>query len=417
MADKPKLFCSNCGYKFSSGDKFCSSCGLTLVVGETSSNTTSNDKPKSTISFEEFRKRKEERRSSYFIPKSKTKRKTPPKANENVTISVGIMRSCDNMTLKRVRGSTMALTCGASSNQKVILELAVAKHSRFNRAFNGDLKYTLLYPDGSEVKSTLPQSNEAFSLEKYKNELGKPYSRITFYVCRVVEFLPTSLLKEYHSDQSSDDDEGQDSDNVNYARQPSATCSSTSSAPTSSLECEKAMYISPNTGISCGLATSPTLIIPSTSSSCGYSSAPTSNREMSSRQVECPTCFELFDISKIADHADNCADIWVGEVEHGECFLQDQEDELEMPVLQQSPKEVQHDSNVFDIKSILEGLAEREISGQTRINLRRTFMWNDFKEARMRKRVVPENLVKVVFLGEPAIDDGGPRREFYSGMI
>ena len=64
---------------------------------------------------------------------------------------------------------------------------------------------------------------------------------------------------------------------------------------------------------------------------------------MSSRQVECPTCFELFDISKIADHADNCADIWVGKVEHGQCFLQDQEDELEMPVLQQSPKEVQHD--------------------------------------------------------------------------
>ena len=67
----------------------------------------------------------------------------------------------------------MALTCGASSNQKVILELAIAKHSRFNRAFNSDLKYTLLYPDGSEVKSTLPQSNEAFSLEKYKNEPGK----------------------------------------------------------------------------------------------------------------------------------------------------------------------------------------------------------------------------------------------------
>ena len=77
----------------------------------------------------------------------------------------------------------MALTCAASSNQNVILELAVAKHSRFNRAFNGDLKYTLLYPDGSEVKYTLPESNEAFSLEKYKNELGKPYSRITFYVC------------------------------------------------------------------------------------------------------------------------------------------------------------------------------------------------------------------------------------------
>ena len=35
----------------------------------------------------------------------------------------------------------------------------------------------------------------------------------------------------------------------------------------------------------------------------------------------------------------------------------------------------------------------------------------------MRKRVMLENLVKVVFLGEPAIDDGGPRREFFSGVI
>ena len=61
---------------------------------------------------------------------------------------------------------------------------------------------------------------------------------------------------------------------------------------------------------------------------------------------------------------------------------------------------------------MLEELAKREISGQTRVNLRRTFVWNDFKEARMRKRIVPEDLVKVVFLGEPAIDDAGLRREF-----
>ena len=125
------------------------------------------------------------------------------------------MRSCEKTNLKRVRGSTMALTCAASSNQNVVLELAVAKHSRFNGELNGDLKYTLLYPDGSEVKSTLLESNEAFSLEKYKNELGKPYSRIKFYVCRVEEFLSTSLLKGPHSDESSDDGEGQDSDNVN----------------------------------------------------------------------------------------------------------------------------------------------------------------------------------------------------------
>ena len=221
------------------------------------------------------------------------------------------------------------------------------------------------------------------------------------------------ILQGPHSDESSDDGEGQDSDNVNDVRQSSNTCSSTSSAPPSSLESEKVIYPSPNTGMSAEIAASPTLIIPNASSCYGYSSALTSNQGMSSRQVECPTCFELFDISEIADHAD----IWVGKVEHGECFLQDQGNDLEMPVPQQSPKDVPHDSNVLNIKSILHGLAEREISGQARVNLRRTFMWNDFKGARMRKRVVPENFVKVIFLGEPAIDDGGPRREFFSDMI
>ena len=337
------------------------------------------------------------------------------------------MRECNDKTLKRVRGSTMALTIAASSNQAVILEVAVAKHARFNRAFNGDLKYTLLYPDASEEKSTLPQSNEAFSLKKYKNELGKPYSRIAFYVCRVVDFLSTSLLKSPFSDESSDDDEN---DSSNAPRRSNSTvagslqlkehnASSASSPSTASMELEKESVIFPlpSAGMSSGTTVCPTPVTPNANSYYGCCSAPSSNQGMSSRQVECPTCFELFDISEIADHADNCADIWVGEVERGESFLQDQEDELEMAVLQQPPKEVQHNSNIPSIKSILEELAKREISGQTRVNLRRTFMWNDFKEARMRKRIMPENLVKVVFLGEPAIDDGGPRREFFSGII
>ena len=42
---------------------------------------------------------------------------------------------------------------------------------------------------------------------------------------------------------------------------------------------------------------------------------------------------QLFDISEIADHANNCADIWVGKIEQVESFLQDQEDESEMEVL------------------------------------------------------------------------------------
>ena len=51
-----------------------------------------------------------------------------------------------------------------------------------------------------------------------------------------------------------------------------------------------------------------------------------------------------------------------------------------------------------------------------RINVRRKTLWEDFTEQRMR-RVKLEKRLKIVFLGEPAIDDGGPLREFFSGTF
>ena len=51
---------------------------------------------------------------------------------------------------------------------------------------------------------------------------------------------------------------------------------------------------------------------------------------------------------------------------------------------------------------------------KVRINVRRNFLWLDFKRARTNK-VKPEDNLKVVFVGECAIDDGGPKREFFTG--
>jgi hypothetical protein len=51
-----------------------------------------------------------------------------------------------------------------------------------------------------------------------------------------------------------------------------------------------------------------------------------------------------------------------------------------------------------------------------RLNVRRKYIWSDFKESRSNGKVSPTDNVKIVFIGESAIDDGGPRREFFSGM-
>ena len=52
--------------------------------------------------------------------------------------------------------------------------------------------YKLLYPDGTEVKQ-LKESDEAFSLQGYKAELGKPFNRLTLYLCDSSEYLDYTL--------------------------------------------------------------------------------------------------------------------------------------------------------------------------------------------------------------------------------
>jgi hypothetical protein len=51
-----------------------------------------------------------------------------------------------------------------------------------------------------------------------------------------------------------------------------------------------------------------------------------------------------------------------------------------------------------------------------RVTIRRKMVWEDFKRARYRY-YHPYRMLKVTFAGEPAVDDGGPRREFFAGTV
>ena len=48
------------------------------------------------------------------------------------------------------------------------------------------------------------------------------------------------------------------------------------------------------------------------------------------------------------------------------------------------------------------------------VTVRRNSIWSDFKRAR-EKYYRPDSALKVTFSGEPAIDTGGPKREFFAG--
>lgn len=76
--------------------------------------------------------------------------------------------------------------------------------------FNSDLSlygatsFALLYPDRTEVKC-LPGGTEPFTLQRYKEELGKSYNRITLYLCKKTAILDALFLKSYNSDESDAD--------------------------------------------------------------------------------------------------------------------------------------------------------------------------------------------------------------------
>ena len=53
-----------------------------------------------------------------------------------------------------------------------------------------------------------------------------------------------------------------------------------------------------------------------------------------------------------------------------------------------------------------------------RIKVRRSSIWQDAKLKLGKCTVLDlKNIVKVQFLGEPAVDEGGPRNEFFSYCI
>lgn len=87
----------------------------------------------------------------------------------------------DGTDLRPVRGKTLPLFVDPEVAAPDVLKQAVQKM----RTFNKDMQegpYVLLYPDCSEVVH-VPGSERPFKLAEYKKELGKPYSRITFFIC------------------------------------------------------------------------------------------------------------------------------------------------------------------------------------------------------------------------------------------
>ena len=175
-----KIFCANYETGLKSLSKFCHSCGQKVELDTVSASETDKGATKC-LSFKNYSAKKSDERSTHFRS-SRSKRRGQKRKDEDPfsLINVGIMRYISPDVATPIRGKTLPLKVRKDSEY---VEEALVKRQARDKAFDINTSWKLVYPDG-QLAMTLPgQPEEEFTVRKYKEHLGKPYNRITLYLC------------------------------------------------------------------------------------------------------------------------------------------------------------------------------------------------------------------------------------------
>ena len=404
------VFCSVCGTEHVHNAKFCHKCGkeatrtvpnvstidvlsgtVATTSGRSNENRTTSDKTGSSrLSFTAYRMRKEKERSA-CSPKGPVGKKLKKAVSNNntdvqVKVNVGIMTFKDGRLLPK-RSTMLPLNVSDRVGSEELLEKAVEKHSRFNGHLisNNPSLYKLLYGSTARVQEakTIPVSEELFSLRRYKEEIGKPYSKISFYICPLTDYLDELI-------NSSSDEEMVDS-----PIETDSMSSRNESVPESDLAKQQTPF-----------------------SSADKVEIEHSSEPPLSQTVQCPICLQNFSIQEIHQHAEGCSSWLLSEDDVIE--LTDVDNDQILAERENQKKICDMDKNVVKqmLKEEVSKLASLNVEkeNQKRLTVRRKSIWEDFKDEMFKKnRISPCCRIKVIFSGEPAVDDGGPRRELFSG--
>ena len=186
--------CTSCASKLSKEDFYCRKCGSKTEVKRTMN----------LDQFTETRKRKmnqSQKREKSKKTASSSSTSTNPK-NSVVEINIGIASIEEKSSILKKRQGRMSLRVSETIDRHDLLEAAITKYSRFNQNFCANDEYVLLYPDLSEVIFN-PGTHKTFRLNEYKEDFGRSYAKVTFFLCQKCDFdeiesltLPTSRTKQ-----------------------------------------------------------------------------------------------------------------------------------------------------------------------------------------------------------------------------
>ncbi|XP_034068649.1 uncharacterized protein LOC117544014 isoform X2 [Gymnodraco acuticeps] len=105
--------------------------------------------------------------------------------------------------LKTVRGTVLPLLIRPESDADELQRAAEQKMKTFDSNLHGG-PYVLLYPNGTKI-TNIPGTEVPFTLNEYKEVVGKAYQRITLYICTAEDFFTSS--QETSSESNSSDSE------------------------------------------------------------------------------------------------------------------------------------------------------------------------------------------------------------------
>ena len=122
-----------------------------------------------------------------------------------------------------------------------------------------------------------------------------------------------------------------------------------------------------------------------------------------------------FPVSQIEQHADACCEGRSAEASlYGTWVLNPT---IEVPDEDPVADEIANQQeSKLTTKELIQGLISNVASSSNRIAVRRKYLWDDFVAARKKPWFLQNGVYKIDYIGEEAVDGGGLRREFFTGI-
>ena len=97
------------------------------------------------------------------------------------------------------KGSLLPLDVKKSDSSFAVKNLGMDKQLAHNKQLRdcGDFECVLLYPD-LDLVNNIPGTSDPFTVEGYREAIGRPYNRVNLYLCKLDDFESKgSLLSKY----------------------------------------------------------------------------------------------------------------------------------------------------------------------------------------------------------------------------